>query len=96
MTTPTPPRRLAAILFTDIVGSTATTARSEQDGLSLRDAHRVLVRREVEKHHGRVVETTGDETLSVFESALQAVHAGFKLGGTTRHQAEGTESPLAV
>ena len=29
-------------------------------------------------------------------AALQAVHAGFKLGGTTRHQAQGTESPLAV
>ncbi|WP_114990397.1 aspartate kinase [Synechococcus sp. UW179A] len=28
--------------------------------------------------------------------ALQAVHAGFKLGGSTRHEAEGTESPLVA
>ena len=27
-------------------------------------------------------------------AALQAVHAGFQLGGSTRHQAQGTESPL--
>ena len=29
-------------------------------------------------------------------AALQAVHAGFQLGGSTRHEAQGTESPLAV
>ncbi|QNI83927.1 aspartate kinase/ monofunctional class [Synechococcus sp. PROS-7-1] len=28
-------------------------------------------------------------------AALQAVHAGFQLGGSTRHQAQGTESPNA-
>ena len=27
-------------------------------------------------------------------AALQAVHAGFGLGGNTIHQAQGTESPL--
>jgi class 3 adenylate cyclase len=32
-------RRLAAILFTDIVGSTAVRARSESAGLALRDRH---------------------------------------------------------
>jgi class 3 adenylate cyclase len=37
-------RRLAAIMFTDIVGSTAVTARSESAGLALRDRHRDLVR----------------------------------------------------
>ncbi len=43
---PTAPteRRLAAIMFTDIVGSTAVTARSESAGLALRDRHRELVR----------------------------------------------------
>ncbi len=29
-------------------------------------------------------------------AALQAVHDGFKLGGSTRHEAEGTESPLVA
>ena len=41
-------RRLAAIMFTDVVGSTATTARSEAAGLELRDRHRQLVQAQVE------------------------------------------------
>ena len=46
-------RRLAAIMFTDIVGSTAATAKSEQAGLALRDRHRELVRRNVERYGGQ-------------------------------------------
>jgi class 3 adenylate cyclase len=68
-------RRLAAIMFTDIVDSTAVTARSESVGLALRDRHRVLVRTEVERYHGRFIEAPGDESLSTFESAVGAVHA---------------------
>ena len=40
-------RRLAAILFTDIVGSTHVTAASGAAGLELRDRHRDLVRDQV-------------------------------------------------
>ncbi len=45
-------RRLAAIMFTDIVGYTAVMAESEQKGLRARDRHRALVRPLVEQHHG--------------------------------------------
>ncbi len=37
-------RRLAAIMFTDIVGYTALTAESEEKGLRARERHRELVR----------------------------------------------------
>ncbi len=53
---PSTERRLAAIMFTDIVGSTAVTARSESAGLALRDRHRELVRTQVERYHGRFIE----------------------------------------
>ncbi len=56
-------RRLAAILFTDIVGSTAVTARSESAGLELRDRHRELVRTQVTRYHGRFIEAPGDSAL---------------------------------
>ena len=72
-------RRLAAILFTDIVGSTAVTARSEVDGIKLRDRHRELVRPLVERHHGRFIEAPGDESLSTFESAVDAVQCALAI-----------------
>ncbi len=37
-------RRLAAIMFTDIVGYTALMAESEETGLQVRKRHRALVR----------------------------------------------------
>ncbi len=37
-------RRLAAILFTDLVGSTAIMARSEEEAIHARRRHRELVR----------------------------------------------------
>ena len=49
---PAAERRLAAILFTDIVGYTALMAESEERGLQARERHRALVRRPVEKYHG--------------------------------------------
>jgi class 3 adenylate cyclase/pimeloyl-ACP methyl ester carboxylesterase len=73
-------RRLAAILFTDMVGSTAVTARSEADGMRLRDRHRERVRTYVERYGGTLVEAPGDESLSVFESALDAAHCALALG----------------
>jgi class 3 adenylate cyclase/pimeloyl-ACP methyl ester carboxylesterase len=81
-------RRLAAILFTDIVGSTAVTARSESAGLALRDRHRELVRTQVERYHGRFIEAPGDESLSTFESAVDAVHAALAIHDEVEREAE--------
>ncbi len=72
-------RRLAAILFTDIVGSTAVTARSEAEGMKLRDRHRELVRPMVERYHGRFIEAPGDESLSTFESVVDAVQCALAI-----------------
>ena len=66
-------RRLAAIMFTDIVGYTALMAESEAKGLRARARHRELVRPLVEKYHGESIEARGDESLSVFPTALDAV-----------------------
>ncbi len=74
--------RLAAILFTDVVGSTAITARSEADGMRVLDRHRDLVRTCVERYHGRLIHAPGDESLSVFDSALDAAHCALSLRET--------------
>ncbi len=53
-------RRLAAIMFTDIVGYTALMAKSEEKGLRARARHREVVRPLVAKYHGeRIEETAG-------------------------------------
>lgn len=79
-------RRLAAILFTDLVGSTALMARSEEAGLQAKRRHRELVRAQVESFHGDFIEAPGDETLSIFSSALDAVSCGLAIEESTHDE----------
>jgi adenylate cyclase len=72
-------RRLAAIMFTDIVGYTALMAESEERGLRARERHREVVRPLVEQHHGESIEARGDESLSVFPTALDAVRCALAI-----------------
>ncbi len=72
-------RRLAAIMFTDIVGYTALMAESEEKGLRARERHRALVRPLVERYHGEAIEARGDESLSVFPTAPDAVNCALAI-----------------
>ncbi len=72
-------RRLAAIMFTDIVGYTALMAESEEKGLRARARHRGLVRPLVEKYHGESIGARGDESLSTFPTALDAVNCALAI-----------------
>jgi class 3 adenylate cyclase len=69
-------RRLAAVLFTDIVGSTVQAATLGDDQWrDVLSAFRLEVRREIERHGGREVNTRGDDFLVVFERASGAIEA---------------------
>ena len=72
-------RRLVAIMFTDIAGYTALMAGSEARALQAKEQHRALVRPLVERYHGEAIEARGDESLSVFPSALDAVSCAFAI-----------------
>jgi TolB-like protein/class 3 adenylate cyclase/Flp pilus assembly protein TadD len=72
-------RRLAAILFTDIVGYTALMAESEERGLRAKQRHRELVKPIVESYQGESIEARGDESLSLFPSALDAVNCALAI-----------------
>ncbi|HXK26236.1 MAG TPA: adenylate/guanylate cyclase domain-containing protein [Myxococcota bacterium] len=72
-------RRLAAIMFADIVGYTALMAADEVRGLRARERHRALVRPLVERYHGDAIEARGDESLAVFPTALDAVNCALAI-----------------
>ena len=66
-------RRLAAILFTDVVGYSTLMGRDEAAARRVRTRHESLVREQITRYDGQWIEEKGDESLSVFPSALQAV-----------------------
>lgn len=81
-------RRLAAIMFTDIVGYTGLMAESEDRGLRARERHRQVVRPLVEQFHGESIEARGDESLSVFATALDAVSCALAIDEHLRDDPE--------
>jgi adenylate cyclase len=66
-------RRLAAIMFTDIVGSTTLAQSDEAEALRLQDEQERLVRPLFAAHQGREIKSMGDGFLAEFDSALRAV-----------------------
>ncbi|MGA8092049.1 MAG: adenylate/guanylate cyclase domain-containing protein [Thermoplasmata archaeon] len=72
-------RRLAAIMFTDMVGSTAAAQANEAEALRLRDEQEVIVRPLFSAHQGREIKSTGDGFLVLFDSALRAVECALDI-----------------
>ena len=75
-----PTRVLATVLFTDIVGSTRRAAElGDRRWRELLNVHDDLSRRLVEEFGGRLVKTTGDGMLAIFEGPGQAIHGAAAL-----------------
>lgn len=72
-------RKLAAIMFTDIVGYTAIMQQNADEGLRLIEHHRNVLEEYISQHNGRILQYYGDGTLSIFPSAYEAVKCGMDI-----------------
>lgn len=72
-------RRLAAVLFADIVGFTELSARDERGSLSAVHAFEESVRAAVSAQGGQVVKFMGDGALAHFPSTEASIRAGLAL-----------------
>ena len=76
-----PDRVLATVMFTDIVGSTERAAKlGDASWRSLLQRHDELIRREVDRHRGRWVKSTGDGVLATFDGPARAIRAATSIG----------------
>jgi class 3 adenylate cyclase len=82
---PEPDRALAAILFTDIVGSTErASSLGDREWRNLLESHDMVARTVVEQHRGRLVKMTGDGMLATFDGPGRAIRCAMMLADTLR------------
>src|SRR5713226_165453 len=91
---PAETRKLAAIMFTDIVGFSRQMGADEARMLRLLDLHNQIIQQAVTEHHGTVIKTVGDAFLVDFPSVVHAVQcaqqvqAQFKAHNTEKEAVE--------
>lgn len=73
-------RVLSTILFSDIVGSTATLERvGDKAWVKLLRQHNERIRQVIDRHRGREVATLGDGFVALFDSATRAALAAAQM-----------------
>jgi len=75
---PAADRALAAVLFTDIVGSTERAAAlGDRRWRNLLESHDAVARTIIDQHGGRLVKLTGDGVLATFDGPGRAIRCAF-------------------
>src|SRR3954464_11395421 len=72
-------RKLAAIMFTDMVGYSALSQRDEKVAQELLEEHRRLLREIFPRFNGIEIKTIGDAFLIEFNSALEAAQCAIEI-----------------
>lgn len=72
-------RRLAAIMFTDIAGYTAMMQEDEANAMLIRQRHRQVFEQCHKDFQGQILQYFGDGTLSIFDSAIDAVKCAIEM-----------------
>ena len=95
---PVETRKLAAIMFTDMVGFSRQMGADEARTLRLLTAHNHIVQQAVAEYSGHVIKTVGDAFLVDFPSVVNAVQCAQRIQAHFRaHNAEkGTNEQIHV
>ena len=72
-------RKLAAIMFTDMVGYSALAQHDDKVALELLEEHRRLLREIFPRFHGTGIKTIRDAFLVEFNSALEAAQCAIEI-----------------
>ena len=86
-------RRLAAIMFTDIVGYSRMMQESEQKATQIRKRHREVFEQSHGQFQGQILQYYGDGTLSIFDSCVQAVQCAIDI---QQHLQQEPRVPLRI
>lgn len=72
-------RKLVAIMFADMTGYTAMMQEDEAKAKILRNRQQQTLENLIPAHNGIIVQFFGDGTLSIFDSAIDAVKCGIEI-----------------
>jgi len=91
-------RRLAAIIFCDMVGYSRIMEESETQALELLEEFRQIAGKTIQKHSGGIIKTMGDGLFVAFGSAVDAVRAAVTIQKelAARNRRKGGHQPLLV
>ncbi len=79
-------RKLTAIMSADVKGYSRLMADDEAATVKCLTAHRQIISRLVDLHHGRVIDSPGDNVLAEFASAVNAVQCALEVQEELRVQ----------
>jgi len=89
--------RLAAIMYTDIVGFSRMMERDESGTLKILQFHNTLVTDIVTKRHGTVIKTIGDAFLVDFRNTVEALQCAMEIQEAVyAHNKAGSSQPLLM
>ena len=74
-----PAGKLAAIMFTDIVGYTSMMGDDETKALAMVDENQAIQKPLISKYRGTLLKEMGDGNLICFESATDAIHCALNI-----------------